>query len=317
MPVYNASNFLKDAIDSILCQTYTNFEFLIINDGSTDKSEEIIQSYTDPRIKYVKNETNMKLIASLNKGIELTQGKYIVRMDADDISLPTRIEEQVAFMEGNPNVAICGSWFESFGDKSGILKYSTNFEEIKYNMLYQCHICHPSTVWRTNVIKSFDKKFDPAFIHAEDYEFFTRINYDHSIANIDKVLLKYRIHSNSVSHQHKMIQESNSLIIKKRLFEKLGYRITEDQLDSFTKLNYHDYNNINHKPEAIQDLLEGLIKANNISNYINADVFNIKIEKSWFHYCYNLKYKQYYYRSFLGKSKFLNTFDRLKMLIKG
>ena len=115
MPVYNGEMYLREAIDSILHQTFTDFEFLIINDGSTDNSETIILSYDDSRIRYEKNDSNLKLIATLNKGIELAKGKYIVRMDADDISIPDRIEKQVAFLEKNPDVGICGSWFTAFG----------------------------------------------------------------------------------------------------------------------------------------------------------------------------------------------------------
>src|ERR1017187_7276972 len=120
MPVYNAAPFLREAIDSILNQTFKNFELLIINDGSTDNCEEIILTYKDPRIRYIKNETNIKLISTLNKGIKLSKGKYIVRMDADDISFPDRIEKQVNYMETNPAIALCGTWFSSFGDRAGI-----------------------------------------------------------------------------------------------------------------------------------------------------------------------------------------------------
>ena len=101
MAVYNGEKYLLEAIESILNQTYTNFEFLIINDGSTDSTEEIILSYSDQRIRYIKNEQNLKLIASLNKGLDLAKGKYIARMDADDISLPDRLEKQVNFLERN------------------------------------------------------------------------------------------------------------------------------------------------------------------------------------------------------------------------
>ena len=108
LPAYNAEKYLKEAIDSILAQTYTNFELIVINDGSTDKTEEIILSYQDSRIRYIKNEKNLKLIRTLNKGIGLAKGKYIARMDADDISLPHRLKEEVEFMEAHPNIGEIG-----------------------------------------------------------------------------------------------------------------------------------------------------------------------------------------------------------------
>jgi len=107
MPVYNGEKYLNEAIDSILNQTYTNFEFLIINDGSTDRSVEIIKGYNDSRIKLIHNKKNMGLVYTLNRGLALALGKYIVRMDADDISLPNRFKLQLDFMEINTEVALC------------------------------------------------------------------------------------------------------------------------------------------------------------------------------------------------------------------
>ncbi|MFT5919102.1 MAG: glycosyltransferase involved in cell wall biosynthesis, partial [Granulosicoccus sp.] len=137
LPVYNAEKFLEQAIRSVLDQTFTEFEFLIINDGSTDRSEEIIVSFNDSRIRYIKNETNLKLIKTLNKGIEFASGKYIARMDADDISLPTRFEQQVALLEKQPEIGVCGTnciIFTTKGEESPS-QYASDNDEIKFNML--------------------------------------------------------------------------------------------------------------------------------------------------------------------------------------
>ena len=144
MPVYNAEQYLREAIGSILHQTFTDFEFIIINDGSTDRSEEIIKSYTDTRIRYYKNESNLKLIATLNKGFDLAGGKYIARMDADDISLPNRLQLQFELMEKNPEVGLCGTWFENFTEEepTGVAKYSPDHETICFTHLYQIHLSH-------------------------------------------------------------------------------------------------------------------------------------------------------------------------------
>ena len=108
MPVYNCEKYLRESIESILNQTFKDFEFLIINDGSSDKSAEIVESYNDNRINFVQNEKNIGLAASLNRGLDIAKGEYIARMDADDISLPERLEKQVRFMETNPQIGICG-----------------------------------------------------------------------------------------------------------------------------------------------------------------------------------------------------------------
>ena len=123
MAAYNEEAYIRDAIVSVLNQTYENFEFIIINDGSTDQTESIIISITDKRIKYLKNEVNIKLIDSLNKGIALATGKYIARMDSDDICFPERLEKQVEFMEANPNIGISGAQLELFGRSKGQMNY--------------------------------------------------------------------------------------------------------------------------------------------------------------------------------------------------
>ena len=109
MPVYNGAAFLPESIDSILSQTYKDFEFLIINDGSTDDSEKIILSYDDPRIKYLKNDVNLGVIGTLNRGLEIIKTKYIIRMDADDLALPYRIQVQVDYMDKHPDIVLSGS----------------------------------------------------------------------------------------------------------------------------------------------------------------------------------------------------------------
>src|SRR5690606_13489679 len=122
LPAYNAELYIKEAIDSVLAQTFTNFELIILNDGSTDKTEEIILSYQDSRIVYVKNEHNLGLIGTLNKGMALAKGKYIARMDADDICFPERFEKQVAFLEKNKEYIICGTsayrFYKNISDKT-------------------------------------------------------------------------------------------------------------------------------------------------------------------------------------------------------
>ena len=116
---------------------------------------------------------------------------------------PHVIEKQIAFMESHPEAAICGSWFESFGVKSGIARYDEKHADIMYKMLYQCHLCHPSLILRKSQIESFDVLFDPDFTHAEDYDFFVRVGEKYRLANLQEVLLMYRTHTDSVSAKYK------------------------------------------------------------------------------------------------------------------
>jgi glycosyltransferase involved in cell wall biosynthesis len=312
MPVYNGEKFLREAIDSILIQSFTDFEFLIINDGSTDTTETIILSYDDTRIRYEKNESNLKLIATLNKGIQLCTGKYIFRMDADDISHFQRIQKQVAFMESNHEIGICGSWFEAFGEvENTIVKYKETHDEIMTKMLYQCHFCHPSIIIRRELFEGLELYFDENYSHAEDYEFYLRAAKKWKFHNLQEVLLKYRIHDESVSNKFKSIQIGNSLKIKNRFFAELNTQISNEELQAFEALNYQDYSNVKLDFEKLQFLLESLWMGNKAKKIINENYFENYLQDLWFNYCYQKSnYKTYI------KSNELSSSNKLKEVIK-
>jgi glycosyltransferase involved in cell wall biosynthesis len=302
MPVYNASAHLREAIDSILNQTFTNFEFLIINDGSTDSSEEIILSYNDPRIRYEKNEVNIRLIATLNKGLEIAKGKYIARMDADDISLPERLQVQFDFMEASPAVALCGSWCEVTGSSSGMVKLVTDHNDIMMKMLYQSHLVHPTVMLRKSAIDSFTTKFDPQFLHAEDYEFFVRIGEKFKLACIPQVLLKYRVHEGSISIQNRDLQVQNSFIIKGALFQKLGATLTQDEMELYRSIGQHEYLNTDDYINKAQNILERLSAANNKTGFFDNAFFQKHISQLWFNLTYNVSTYSRYKSSALSTS---------------
>jgi glycosyltransferase involved in cell wall biosynthesis len=318
MPVYNAEPYLYDAIDSILNQTFHNFEFLIINDGSTDNSEKIILSYKDSRIRYIKNETNIKLIETLNKGIENARGKYIARMDADDISLPNRLEKQYAFLENHPEIGIVGTWFESFNEKGviGISKYNTKHQEICFKQLYQINLCHGTCMIRKEILDEHDLNFNPEYIHAEDYDLFTRMSKLTKLANLEFVGYKVRHHANEVSNKYATIQIENSTKIKKREFNLIGIPISNELIDDFTNLNHQNYKSIQNIDE-MRNLLESLVAENKKSHYFNSTFLETQISSLWFHYCYNTKQKKLFYSSFLSTHKSIGLTNKIKILIKG
>ncbi|RXJ84875.1 glycosyltransferase family 2 protein [Arcobacter sp. CECT 8985] len=202
MSVYNAEKYLDEAIQSILNQTYKNFEFIIINDGSMDKSLDIIDKFKaqDERIIVISRE-NKGLIASLNEGIKKAKGKYIARMDADDISLPTRFEEQVEFLDKNQDIAVCGTWVEVFGKnrKKTIWKMPINDDELKVRLLFSVSFAHPSIMMKKEFIQRHGIKYKEEYKHAEDYKFWLDSSKYTKFANISKVLFRYRYLETSVS----------------------------------------------------------------------------------------------------------------------
>ncbi|UCH96417.1 MAG: glycosyltransferase [Candidatus Aminicenantes bacterium] len=236
MSVYNGEKFLEEAIESILNQSLENFEFLIIDDGSTDKSPEIIKSYRDTRIKLIQNNKNSGLVRNLNRGIARARGKYIARMDADDISLPTRLEEQYKFMESHRNIAVCGTWVTFIGAKidaleNNVLKNPSNPEEIRCWFLFNCVLKHPTVIIRKEVLDREGYLYSEAFNRAEDYDLWARISGKYDLSNLEKVLLKYRVHPDSISqvHMEENIKQANE--IRKSQLLELGINPSAKEIE--------------------------------------------------------------------------------------
>ncbi len=231
MPIYNGEAFVAEAVESILDQTFQDFEFLVIDDGSTDKSVEIVERYDDPRIRLIRNEQHKELIRTLNRGLELAQGKYVARMDADDISLPDRLERQVGFLEANADVGACGTWVVLMGDREGeIWRYPESSEGVLCRLLFHASLAHPTVCMRREVFDQHALRFDEGYQHAEDYELWGRASEVISLANIGSVLLRHRIHAKSVTQKHSEVQEATVKRIHRERLGRLGLTPTEEEL---------------------------------------------------------------------------------------
>jgi glycosyltransferase involved in cell wall biosynthesis len=254
MPVYNCRQYIKESVDSILNQTYNDYEFLIIDDCSTDGTLEYLETLSDSRIQIIKKPKNTGLIASLNLGLQLAKGKYIARMDGDDISLPTRFEKQLALMEANPDVVVCATSMELFGEgnktvwappiKDSLIRAS--------HLFYSC-IYHPTSMLRVDTIKAKGLLYDALYKHTEDYDLWIRLADYGKLANIQEVLLNYRRHSNSVTTANSEIQHQNANRIRKRILsEKLKADFTEIQFQIHEAFSYWDIEYLKrHKKQAL------------------------------------------------------------------
>ncbi len=220
MPVYNENEeFLNEAVTSILNQTFKDFEFIIINDGSTNNTEEVILSYNDPRIIYVKNEQNLKIIKTLNKGLKLAKGEYIARMDSDDICAPQKLQRQVEFLDANPNFSLAGTHASSIPQK---LHYAlpSDSKTVK-TMVRYCANCiiHPAIMMRKSVLDKNNLQYNENYPHAEDFKLWVELAKDNELTNIPEILFLHRLHKKSISAQNAALQQ---LISDKILFECLG-----------------------------------------------------------------------------------------------
>lgn len=229
MPVYNGQKYLNEAINSILNQTFRNFEFIIINDGSTDQSLEIIERYQkiDNRIILISRE-NRGLSASLNDGIEKAQGQYIARMDADDISIHTRLQEQFDFLLENSHIDILGSWIEVFGSKSHVGRYLLGDDQIKSFLLFNSALAHPSVMLKRKI---FDRcQYREEFDGAEDYGLWVELANEHRFANIPRVLLRYRNHPKQTTEGIKL-QKSDS--VRKMILQNYDFDFSAKEIDTY------------------------------------------------------------------------------------
>ncbi|SFL68888.1 glycosyltransferase family 2 protein [Pelosinus propionicus] len=215
MPVYNGSRYLREAMDSITRQTFYDFEFLIINDGSADHSKDIITSYKDGRIRLIENEKNIGISASLNKGIAFARGRYIARMDGDDISMPERLYKQVLFMESHPQIGVCGSWVKTIGEwyQGQLWELSTEPEQIKCQLLFTTSLSHPSVLIRREVLKNTGLSYNGRYKYAQDYKLWMELAKTTLLANIPEALVQYRFNDNQVStrYHREQMQEVDSI----------------------------------------------------------------------------------------------------------
>ena len=257
IPLYNAEQYIYEALQSILNQTYQNIEIIIIDDGSIDKSKEIVKSISSSKITYIQNEYNIGVSKTRNKGFDLAQGKYIALMDADDISILNRFEKQVEFLEEHTDYGIVSSHYESFrkypfGVKRRIRKVPIDTDEIHASILFSSVICCPSAMIRTKVLKENDLKFDSALQMAEDFDLWRRLSFVTKIANLDEVLLKYRKHkNNSIKNRIVLDRDFTKVIIKS--FKGLNINIQDLFNEKYKLKDIESFKQLHQYMEMILD----------------------------------------------------------------
>jgi len=217
MPVYNVAPFLRECIESVLNQDFTDFEFIIIDDGSTDETAAIVESYADARIRFFQNDQNRGLVYTLNRGIGVARGEYIARMDGDDISLPRRFSEQIRFLDANPEIDILATRIELMDEKgqpAGVWpqeeRYVEEKEIAKYLPLSNC-IAHPTVMGRAAVYRLFS--YREAQRASEDYDLWLRLLANrHRICKLPVVTVLHRVHPESFMGRKK---ENGILLVSK------------------------------------------------------------------------------------------------------
>lgn len=217
MPAYNVEKYVGEAIESILNQTFKDFEFIIINDGSTDDTAKIINEYAakDARIKFVDNKKNSGLIAVLNQGLDICNGEYIARMDSDDIAYPERFAKQVKYLDKHHECGVLGTSYKMFGSSEETVILPKNVSIVK--MLTGGWVAHPTVMMRKSVLDKHNLYYDPECLVAEDYDLWTRLVRVTEVHNLQEVLLNYRWHGENVSITKAEIQKQTVAKIQRRV----------------------------------------------------------------------------------------------------
>ncbi|UFS72706.1 glycosyltransferase family 2 protein [Geomonas sp. RF6] len=285
LPVYNSQAHLREAIDSILRQTYADFELLVINDGSSDGSVAIVESFDDPRIRLVHNEKNSGLIFTLNKGLELARGDFVARMDADDVSLPERLAKQVAFLERNPSVGICGTWFRKFGGQEKTLRWSTDPDSIRCGLLFDSMMGHPTVLLRRQLFLDHALYYDAAFKNAEDFDLWERASRHCDLANLPEVLLQYRVHPGQITQVAASGQRGTAGKVRLRQLRALGIEPSPEEMEIHQAISTCCCDSVTDVFVRGEEWLCRLKSLNDQAGYFPEPAFSHTLLERWLVFC--------------------------------
>jgi glycosyltransferase involved in cell wall biosynthesis len=243
MPVFNGERYLGEAIQSILYQTYTNFEFIIINDGSTDRSLEIIKSYNDNRIQIRNHDQNIGCYKSINDGCRIAKGKYLALIGHDDLAYPNRLERQLLFMEQNVDVGIAGSCVRFVGSSQNMF-YETNRDILKVSFLNNNFVNHPSTMMRSELLQMHGLVYNETLWFAADYDLLVYGTKYFHVVNINEILIQYRWSPNQMSATwYKYLPE----IERVRLQQLINFGIEPTEEEKQIHLNLMNLFSVNNE----------------------------------------------------------------------
>lgn len=279
LPVYNGERYLREAIDSVLAQTYTDLELWVCNDGSTDGTAAIADSYDDPRVRRIDNPHNMGLVATLNRAFALMESPFIARMDDDDLWEPDKLQLQIALLERRPDVGICGTSIHKFGDIDALMHFPEESDALKVGLLFYCMMSHPSVVYRRSMLQATGLTYRADYFPAEDYKMWVDALQHTHIYNLQKPLVHYRQHAAQICRT----KSDEQVAVERHLHEEQLRLLCPDptdeelmfHLDRFVTLSPADDN------EAIRYVqwAKRLQQANRRSLYIDPTVLKTELNR--------------------------------------
>lgn len=287
LAAHNAAPFVGQALESLLRQSCDDMEILALDDGSTDETASVMAAIRDPRVRTIRNERNLGLAATLNRGIDEARGEFIARMDADDLCEKERIEAQAAYMDAHPDIGLCGTWVRTFGRKRRrTWRYPRTPDAIRAEMIFHCPIAHPTVMFRRDLFQHHGLRYDDSLSSAQDYDLWSRAAFVTGLANLGRVLLQRREHTGQIGATRKDEQRQTRLGIQKRLLERLGVTLSTDEL------RLHDSYGARHTPEPLQELhgmagiLTRLAKTEQVMSFTSPTALAESLAQRWLQACH-------------------------------
>lgn len=285
MPTYNVAPWVKESIDSVLAQTYTDFELLVLDDCSSDNTVGIVRSYVDPRIRIVEGEHNVGLSENLNKGLSLSNTELLARMDGDDIAEPTWLERGVAVLDEHPEIGICSFGFQFFGTKSTSVRFPEHHEDSMAQMLFGCTVIIP--VLRKSVFTDHNFRYSTDAFPAEDYMMWAHCYRVAKVYNVQETMFHYRTHATQISTAKRQAQIEKSNAVRRYMLEWLNPNLEESEiryfLDTFVPGEINDSSDL----RIMQDYAKKMVEKNDVIGHFSHEAlvrkFHSHIVQSLYH----------------------------------
>ncbi len=283
MTLFNKGKFVQEAINSVLCSTFSDFELLVVDDASTDGGPELVRSIPDGRIRILQSTVNTGRAAAANRGYEAARGEFIAILDADDIAHPQRLAKQVEFMESHPEVGIVGSAYKGMGRSQHVGKWPATDAECRAQMLFRDPVLYGSSMIRRSVLEQHGIRSNPDWkLPAEDYLFLLKIGVHAQYANLAEPLITYRLGENNMVHGRDPLADKR--LLTKEVFRFFKLDITDREVE--LQMALHDVYDLRFSPSSVRELhgwMKKLIRMNQERGLFPVDLFEMELERRWKH----------------------------------
>ncbi|HLG89856.1 MAG TPA: glycosyltransferase [Alphaproteobacteria bacterium] len=321
--VYNAENFITKTLNSIISQTFTDFEYILIDDASTDNSAAIIEAIGDPRVRLIRNDRNRRLVYTRNRAIAAAAGEFIAVTDHDDISLPTRLADQIRFLTDHSDVGLVGSWYNTIDENDRYAhhpirrRYSP--EEFRASLLFRNFVGHSTVMIRREALPN--PPYAPEYPLCEDYFLVVQIARKYKIDLIPKILVHYRAVGESYTKKARPEMQALGRKLKRSLLQELGIDATEDEIGLHDNLSTRITSPTRGQLEQAEGWLERIVAANDARGLYEPPALRAVIGNEWFELCREASFLgpetwRQYRRSALGRHAHYGRLDHLRLFQK-